>query len=82
VAAMLFLTAQTTQATLHGRSQDFRSDARDGLVGFREEQSPVRTGEGTCKLIWSFDIAQVGSNNITESKWTKDRKIVSSKLKR
>src|SRR5882672_4662029 len=71
VAAMLLLADETTQAKLHAEAKISEADARMTALATEKEHG---------KLIWSFDIAQVGSKNITEVQVdAKTGKIVSSK---
>src|SRR5882762_7538778 len=71
VAAMLLFYRATTQAKLHAEAKISEADARATAPATEKEHG---------KLIWSFDIAQVGSKNITEVQVdARTGKIVSSK---
>ena len=82
VAAMLLFYRATTQAKLHAEAKISEADARATALatvpGGAVSSSELEKEHG--KLIWSFDIAQVGSKNITEVQVdARTGKIVSSK---
>jgi hypothetical protein len=81
-SSALALADETTQAKLHAEAKISEADARTTALatvpGGSVSSSELETEHG--KLIWSFDIAQVGSKNITEVQVdAKTGKIVSSK---
>jgi hypothetical protein len=78
----LGLASEATQAKLQAQAKVSEADARTTALakvpGGSVSSSEVEKEHG--KLIWSFDIAQVGSKNITEVQVdAKTGKIVSSK---
>jgi len=79
---MLLFYRATTQAELHAEAKISEADARATALatvpGGAVSSSELEKEHG--KLIWSFDIAQVGSKNITEVQVdARTGKIVSSK---
>ena len=82
LSSSLALADQATQAKLHAEAKISEADARTTALatvpGGAVSSSELETEHG--KLIWSFDIAQAGSKNITEVQVdAKTGKIVSSK---
>ena len=81
-SSSLALADETTQAKLHAEAKISEADARTMALakvpGGSISSSELEKEHG--RLIWSFDIAQVGSKNITEVQVdAKTGKIVSSK---
>ena len=81
-SSALALADETTQARLHAEAKISEADARTTALarvpGGSVSSSELEEEHG--KLIWSFDIAQVGSKNITEVQVdAKTGKIVSTK---
>ena len=82
LSSSLALADQATQAKLHAEAKISEADARTMALakvpGGSISSSELEKEHG--RLIWSFDIAQVGSKNITEVQVdAKTGKIVSSK---
>jgi uncharacterized membrane protein YkoI len=82
-SSSLALADGTTQAKLHAEASISEAQARTtalaAVPGGSVSSSELEKEHG--KLIWSFDIAQVGSKNITEVQVdAKTGKIVSTKI--
>jgi hypothetical protein len=82
LGSSLALADQATQAKLHAEAKISEADARTMALakvpGGSISSSELEKEHG--RLIWSFDIAQVGSKNITEVQVdAKTGKIVSTK---
>jgi hypothetical protein len=82
-SSSLALADQATQAKLHAEAKISEADARTMALarvpGGSISSSELEKEHG--RLIWSFDIAQVGSKNITEVQVdAKTGKIVSTKI--
>ncbi len=82
-SSSLVLADETTQAKLHAEARisevQARTTALATVPGGSVSSSELEKEHG--KLIWSFDIAQVGSKNITEVQVdAKIGKIVSTKI--
>src|SRR3979411_1911868 len=83
LSSSLALADQATQAKLHAEAKISEADARTMALakvpGGSISSSELEKEHG--RLIWSFDIAQVGSKNITEVQVdAKTGKIVSTKI--
>ena len=82
-SSALALADETTQAKLHAEAKISEAAARTTALatvpGGSVASSELEKEHG--KVIWSFDIAQVGSKNITEVQVdAKTGKIVSTKV--
>jgi len=83
LSSSLALADQATQAKLHAEAKISEAQARTMALakvpGGSISSSELEKEHG--RLIWSFDIAQVGSKNITEVQVdAKTGKIVSTKV--
>jgi len=83
LSSSLALADQATQAKLHAEAKISEADARTMALakvpGGSFSSSELEKEHG--RLIWSFDIVQVGSKNITEVQVdAKTGKIVSTKV--
>ena len=83
LSSSLALADQATQAKLHAEAKISEAQARTMALakvpGGSISSSELEKEHG--RLIWSFDIAQVGSTNITEVQVdAKTGKIVSTKV--
>jgi hypothetical protein len=83
LSSSLALADQATQAKLHAEAKISEADARTMALakvpGGSISSSELEKEHG--RLIWSFDIAQVGSKNITEVQVdAKTGKIASTKV--
>ena len=83
LSSSLALADQATQAKLHAEAKISEAQARTMALakvpGGSVSSSELEKEHG--KLIWSFDIAQVGSKNITEIQVdAKTGKIVSTRI--
>ena len=82
-SSSLALADETTQAKLHAEAKISEAQARTTALatvpGGSVSSSELEKEHG--KLIWSFDIAQVGSKNVTEVQVdAKTGRIVSTKI--